>query len=89
MLNSGGMTIPDIQRLKEQENNKLKRLLADSMLNNSALKTCCRESSKPAGQTRGIQNIDDRTRHGCLAGWYGFLVRYFSMNRAAKAPTKS
>lgn len=36
----GGMTVSDAQRLKEleQENNKLKRLLADSMLDNAALK---------------------------------------------------
>lgn len=36
----GGMTVSDAQRLKEleQENNRLKRLLADSMLDNAALK---------------------------------------------------
>ncbi|WP_413212602.1 MULTISPECIES: IS3 family transposase [Burkholderiaceae] len=36
----GGMTVSDAQRLKEleQENGKLKRLLAESMLDNSALK---------------------------------------------------
>jgi putative transposase len=36
----GGMTDSDAQRLKEleQENGKLKRLLAESMLDNSALK---------------------------------------------------
>nr|WP_233863742.1 IS3 family transposase [Paraburkholderia adhaesiva] len=36
----GGMTVSDAQRLKEleQENSKLKRLLAESMLDNSALK---------------------------------------------------
>lgn len=36
----GGMEISDAKRLKalEEENNKLKRLLADSMLDNAALK---------------------------------------------------
>ena len=36
----GGMTVSEAQRLKEleQENNKLKRLLAESMLDNVALK---------------------------------------------------
>jgi putative transposase len=36
----GKMTVSDAQRLKalEQENNKLKRLLAESMLDNAALK---------------------------------------------------
>ncbi len=36
----GGMTVSDAQRLKalETENAKLKRLLAESMLNNAALK---------------------------------------------------
>ncbi|WP_354681220.1 hypothetical protein [Cupriavidus plantarum] len=35
-----GTTVSDAQRLKEleQEHNKLKRLLADSMLDNAALK---------------------------------------------------
>jgi putative transposase len=36
----GGMTVSDARRLKEleQENNKFKRLLAESMLDNSAFK---------------------------------------------------
>ncbi len=36
----GGMTVSDAQRLKasEAENSKLKRLLADSLLDNAALK---------------------------------------------------
>ncbi len=36
----GGMTVSDAQRLKalEAENGKLKRLLADAMLDNAALK---------------------------------------------------
>ncbi len=36
----GGMTVSDAQRLQEleQENGRLKRLLADSMLDNAALK---------------------------------------------------
>lgn len=36
----GGMTVSEAQRLKEleQENNKLKRLLSESMLDNAALK---------------------------------------------------
>jgi putative transposase len=36
----GGMTVTEAQRLKEleQESNKLKRLLAESMLDNAALK---------------------------------------------------
>lgn len=37
---SGGMTVSDTQRLKslEAENGRLKRLLADAMLDNAALK---------------------------------------------------
>lgn len=36
----GGMTVSDVQRLKalEAENSKLKRLLAESLLDNAALK---------------------------------------------------
>jgi putative transposase len=33
----GGMTVSDAQRLKELENNKLKKLLAESMLDKAAL----------------------------------------------------
>ena len=38
--NFGGMTVSDAQRLKalEAENSKLKRLLAESLLDNAALK---------------------------------------------------
>jgi putative transposase len=41
----GGMTVSDAQRLKELEleNNRLKRLLADSMLDNAALKDLVRQ----------------------------------------------
>jgi putative transposase len=37
----GGMDVPDTKRLKalEDENSRLKRLLADAMLDNAALKT--------------------------------------------------
>ena len=36
----GGMDVPDAKRLRalEEENNKLKRLLADALLDNAALK---------------------------------------------------
>ncbi len=66
----GGMTVSDAQRLKEleQENSRLKRLLAESMLDNSALKDLLSRSSKPASQTRGGPNPDDRTRNGYHPG---------------------
>ncbi len=46
----GGMTVSDAQRLKEleQENSKLKRLLAESMLDNCSLKDL--QSRKVASQ---------------------------------------
>ncbi len=65
-----GMSASDAQRLKElgQENNKLKTLLAESMLDKAALQTFLAESSKPAGQTRSGQDVDDRARHGYHPG---------------------
>lgn len=47
----GGMTVSEAQRLKalEAENAKLKKLLAESLLDNAALKMCSAESGKPAG----------------------------------------
>ncbi|ARU22319.1 50S ribosomal protein L31 [Ralstonia solanacearum] len=66
----GGMTVSEAQRLKalEHENNKLKRLLTESVLDNAALKDLLSESSKSAGQARSDPDIDDRTRHGCHPG---------------------
>ena len=42
----GGMTVSDARRLKalEEENAKLKRLLADAMLDNAALKDLARKN---------------------------------------------
>ncbi|KAF3461080.1 hypothetical protein [Ralstonia pseudosolanacearum] len=64
------MTVSEAQRLKalEHENNKLKRLLTESVLDNAALKDLLSESSKSAGQARSDPDIDDRTRHGCHPG---------------------
>lgn len=55
----GGMTISDMQRFKAQEgeNSKLKRLLAESLLDNAALKDIVGQSSKPTSQAcSGLQH---------------------------------
>ena len=50
-----GMTVSEARRLKEleQENGKLKRLLAEAELDKAALKVFCTENCGPAGQARG------------------------------------
>ena len=50
----GGMTVSDAKRLKalEQENARLKRLVADLSLDNSILKEGQRETSKPGPTPR-------------------------------------
>ncbi|WP_155402205.1 IS3 family transposase [Ralstonia solanacearum] len=54
----GGMTVSEAQRLKglEQENNKLKRLLAESMLDNAALKDLLsRKLASPQAKREAVQ----------------------------------
>ncbi|CAI8752817.1 transposase [Burkholderia ambifaria] len=62
----GGMTVSEAQRLKEleQENNKFKRLLAESMLDNAALKDLLARKLQARRPARSSPNLDDRTRHG-------------------------
>src|SRR5690349_22558068 len=56
-----GMTVSEARRLKEleQENAKLKRLLAEAELDKAALKDLL-HLSKPAGQARGGGHFADR-----------------------------
>ncbi|MBU9470430.1 IS3 family transposase [Burkholderia multivorans] len=54
----GGMTVSEAQRLKEleQENNKLKRLLAESMLDNAALKDLlARKLASPQAKREAVR----------------------------------
>jgi putative transposase len=50
-----GMQVEQARRLKdlEQENARLKKLVADLSLDNSILKEVARENSKPAEETEG------------------------------------
>ena len=47
----GGLDVPDAKRLQvlEAENAKLKKMLAEAMLDNEALKVVARGNSEPAG----------------------------------------
>src|SRR5215472_1951193 len=51
----GGMEVPDARRLKalEDENAKLKRLLAEAVLDNAMLKDVAAKNGGARGQTRG------------------------------------
>ena len=50
----GGMDVPDAKRLKslEAENAKLKKMLAEAMLDIEGLKVVAKENSRPAGTTQ-------------------------------------
>ncbi len=51
----GGLTAQEAKRLKEleRENAKLKRVVAEQLLENQALKEIARETGEPVAQTRG------------------------------------
>ena len=60
----GGLEVSDARRLKalEDENRKLKRLLADSLLDNAALKDLLEKTAEACGATRGGEQGDGASR---------------------------
>lgn len=60
------MTVSDAQRLKALEwaDNRLSNLLAESVLDNAALKNLLAERGKPTGSARGGQDLG-RAQTGC------------------------
>ncbi|WP_408734042.1 IS3 family transposase [Paraburkholderia bannensis] len=87
----GGMTVSDAQRLKEleQENNKLKRLLAESMLDNSALKgPAVAKIASPQAKREAVQILMTEramgvTRACGLVGISRSLFQYESRRKVA------
>jgi putative transposase len=63
----GGMDVSDAKRLRalEEENGKLKRLLADSMLDNAALKDLLSKMYDPPCLCKGLR-ADDKQLHKCI-----------------------
>ena len=60
----GGMDVPGAKRLREleAEKGKLKKLLAEAILDKEAPRIVARENSRPAGETRssnGLAGQDD------------------------------
>lgn len=66
----GGMDISEAKRLKtlEDENAKLKRLLADSMLDNAALKDLLSKNGDARRRARGRRTSPDRVWNERAAG---------------------
>jgi putative transposase len=66
----GGMDVSDAKRLKalEEENAKLKRLLADAMLDNAGLKDLLGKSGDARGSPAGGGAPESRPRHERAAG---------------------
>ena len=60
----GGLEVSEARRLREleEENRQLKHALAESMLDNGALKAVLSKSSKPAGTTRSGPASHERSR---------------------------
>ncbi|MFV8529294.1 IS3 family transposase, partial [Ralstonia pseudosolanacearum] len=85
----GGMTVSEAQRLKEleQENNKLKRLLAESMLDNAALKDLLsRKLASPQAKREAVRTLMTEramgvTRACGLVGISRSLFHYESRRR--------
>lgn len=69
----GGMDVSEAKRLKglETENAKLKRLLADAMLDNAALKDLCKKNGDARRTARGCRSPSGRTRDERAAGVSG------------------
>ncbi|TBC69521.1 IS3-like element ISRle4 family transposase [Rhizobium ruizarguesonis] len=80
----GGMEVSEAKRLKtlEDENTKLKRLLADAMLDNAALKDLCgKEVVTPAAKRKAVAHLmshhEMSERRACKAiGFCRMTVRY-------------
>lgn len=62
----GGMEVPDAKRLKAiaQENDRLQKLLAETMLDEEALEAALEKSTDPTGEARSGHR--DASRHGAL-----------------------
>ena len=69
----GGMEVSEAKRLKalETENAKLKRLLADAMLDSAALKDLLAKNGDARCQARGCRSPQGRTRDERAAGVHG------------------
>jgi putative transposase len=66
----GGMEVSEAKRLKtlEDENTRLKRLLADAMLDNAALKNLVGKKGDARGQAKSYRPSARRIRDGRTAG---------------------
>jgi putative transposase len=64
----GGMDVSEARRLKalEAENAKLKKLLADTMLDNAALKELLSKMYGPPRPCKGHISADDASLHKCI-----------------------
>ena len=58
----GGMDVSEAKRLRalEDENGKLKRLLADSMLDNAALKELLSKNGRAAAKREAVASLRDQ-----------------------------
>ena len=78
----GGLDVSEARRLKslEDENRRLKKLLAESMLDNATLKDLLgKKRLKPAARREAVMKVMERhglkPRSGVRASWSGWIVR--------------
>jgi putative transposase len=59
-----GMEISEMRRMRllEDENSRLKKIVAQQALDIDALKVCCQKSGRPAGRTRGRAGCSRRRK---------------------------
>src|SRR4029079_12570881 len=69
----GGMDVSEAKRLRQlqDENGKLKKLLADAMLDNAALKDCYQKNGDARCEARGGRASQDESRDERAAGVSG------------------
>src|SRR5262245_26601633 len=73
----GGLEVSEAKRLKglESENAKLKKLLADAMLDNAALRICWQKNGDARCQARSCRSPAFCVRHERAAGVQGGRMR--------------
>lgn len=91
----GGMNVSDAKKLRalEDENNRLKRMLADAMLDNAALKDLATKILSPDVKRRAVSDVMDRhglsERRACeLADLHRSVFQYQKQDQGDEALRK-
>jgi putative transposase len=92
----GGLEVSEAKRLRglESENAKLKKLLADAMLDNKVLRTCLQKNGDPRCQARGCCSCTfgvrvERAAAFAIVDVEGRLDRFLNSAKPAQPPGRA